>query len=458
VPESGAVEETEVLARVELEAPFDGAQLYEAAVELGWHPAEGAEAYWVEVAADPDFNVMNASEWGVRDTRHRVEGLEPGEHFWRVSALDRLGLPGQRSLGWRFALVRDETPPFVALLAPEEGAIVARPEVELVGESEPGAELTLNGTRVPVGENGRFATTMRASEGANGIRIEAVDPAGNRTERTRSFVYRPRGAVEVVLDPAIPRDGEGRLLTATPLIDIAGTSDADAGSQLRVVDASGALVVQTLVEEGGGFRFTLPASAEGTAYRLAVLGPGGRQEGEDAFVVRQDTEPPAIVLAAPPPAATANAWLEVAGLAEGAVAVSVNGAPARLAGAAFDAVATLAPGPNAVEVVATDAVGNVAVERLETAFDADPPEILSAVARRPDGEAGPIEVAVEARDGSGLRQAAPFILSVGGTERRGFLRCDGGWCRETLPPEPGELRLVEVIVEDYAGNAAKRQE
>ena len=67
---------------------------------------------------------------------------------------------------------------------------------------------------------------------------------------------------------------------------------------------------------------------------------------------------------------------------------------------------------------------------------------------------------VEASDGSGLRQAAPFILTVGGVERRGFLRCDGvaGTCRETLPPEPGALALVEVAVEDYAGNVAKWQE
>jgi hypothetical protein len=183
-------------------------------------------------------------------------------------------------------------------------------------------------------------------------------------------------------------------------------------------------------------------------------------EGTGGFEVRQDAVPPEIVLDAPPPAATANAWLELAGLAEGAVEITVNGAPARMVDGRFDAVATLVPGPNGIEIVATDAVGNVAVERLETSYDIDPPEILAASARRPEGDAGPIEILVEARDASGLRQAAPFVLSIGGTERRGFLRCDGaaGACRETLPPEPGALRLVEVSVEDYAGNVATRQE
>ena len=118
------------------------------------------------------------------------------------------------------------------------------------------------------------------------------------------------------------------------------------------------------------------------------------------------------------------------------------------------------PGTNAIEIVATDAVGNVAIQRVETMYDIDPPDITAARADRPDGASGPIEIVVEARDASGLRQAAPFILRVGGVERRGFLRCDraAGLCRETLPPEEGALSLVEVTVEDYAGNAAKRNE
>ena len=84
----------------------------------------GAEAYWLEVAADADFNAMQASEWGVRGTSRTVEGLAPGDHFWRVSSLDRLGLPGVRSLSRRFRVVDDRTPPFVTLAEPQENEIV----------------------------------------------------------------------------------------------------------------------------------------------------------------------------------------------------------------------------------------------------------------------------------------------------------------------------------------------
>ena len=93
VTASGEAQRTQVLDRTELTAPFDGAQIYDKAVTLQWQPLQGAEGYWLEVAADADFNKMQASEWGVRDVSHRVEGLTVGEHYWRVSSLDRLGLP-----------------------------------------------------------------------------------------------------------------------------------------------------------------------------------------------------------------------------------------------------------------------------------------------------------------------------------------------------------------------------
>lgn len=479
----GAAERAQVLGRTALAAPFDGAQIYAPAVDLAWSPAEGAEAYWIEVAADADFNEMKASEWGVRDTRRTVGELAPGDYWWRVSSLDALGLPGQRSLSWHFRRLDDATPPFVTLTAPREGEIVAAAAVTVAGESEPGVALTVDGVRVPVDAAGRFATEVTAALGENRVAIAAVDPAGNRTERTGSFTYRPATRIGITLDPGLPRDDAGRLLTRADEITVAGRSDAAEGAPVRVLAAEGesdgvadgasdgasdgapdgasdgAVAVQALVGAGGAFRFSVPAGAEPRSYRIEIAGPDGTVEGEADFAALRDEVPPAVVLDAPPPRAVAVAWLEVAGRAEGAAEVTVNGVPARLADGRFEATASLAPGPNAIEIVATDRVGNVGVSRVETIFDDAPPEIVSAAIRRPDGPAGPIEVVVEARDGSGLRQAAPFVATVGGVERRGFLRCDAaGLCRETLPPEPGALRLVEVEVEDYAGNAAKRQE
>jgi hypothetical protein len=387
-----------------------------------------------------------------------VEGLAPADHYWRVSSLDRLGLPGVRSLSRRFRMVDDRTPPFLALGQPQEAAIVTAATVVVTGESERGVTLTVNGAYVPLGEDGSFATEVAAVPGANTIAVNVVDEAGNRTERTRKFVFSPIGTVTVALDPATARDPDGRLLTRTDEIDVAGTTDAPEGTALRVRAPDREVAVQALVGAGGAFHVTLPASDSGDDWRLEVVGPDGQTAGTLSFAALRDAAAPEIAFDLPPPRATAQAWLDLAGSAGDAVAVTVNGDPARLTGGRFDAAPSLVPGTNAIEVVATDAAGNVAVKLIETVYDIDPPEIGAATVGRPDGAAGPIDIAVEARDGSGLRQAAPFVVRVGGTERRGFLRCDdtADVCRATLPPEPGALALVEVTIEDYAGNVVRR--
>ena len=332
VPQDGAAERTRVLARAELESPFDGALIYDPAVTLAWRPSEGAEAYWLEVAADADFNTMQASEWGVREVSHSVADLAPGEYFWRVSSLDRLGLPGVRSLSRRFRLVDDSTPPFLTLDSPEEGGIVTTAEVALTGESEPGTRLSVNGGPVPVGDNGRFSTWLQAALGENSVRVEAADLAGNRTERSRTFIYRPAESVGVEIDPAAPRDAEGRLLTPADAIDVAGTSNAEAGAQIRVSTAAGAPAVQALVGERGAVPLHRPGFGGG--HRLPARDPRPGRRGRGRARLRR---PPGRESRPRSPSTcrrrrTANAWLDVAGGAGDAVGVTVNGAPARIVG------------------------------------------------------------------------------------------------------------------------------
>ena len=444
-----------VLTRPEPLAPAEGAHLYDAAVDFAWEGPAGTAGYWLEIAGDVDFNTMKSSQWGLREARH-TEELEPGRYYWRVSALDQLGLPGTRSLGQRFTVVRDDLPPFLALAAPPEGAILDTAEVRVTGESEFGAVLTLDDRRVPLRENGGFAETITARPGENLVTLVATDPAGNRSELTRRFTYRPPAAAEIAFDATLPRDAEGRFLTRSAALDMRGTTSADPGARLTLLDAAGRVVAETRIEPDGRFAFAAPATEAGLRYEVTLSGPTGAVEGSAAFEALHDATPPVLRLDAPAPSVTGLRWLDLAGSAEDAVALTLDGTPVPLEGGRFSAAATLAPGPNRLELVATDAVGNVGLLRIETRLDTDPPEILAATAARPAGAAGPIEIEVAARDPSGLRATAPYILAVGGVERRGFLRCDdaAGACRDTLPPEPGELRLIEIIVEDYAGNAA----
>ncbi len=446
---------TEILGSPTLSAPAAGQVIYTASADLGWQARDGAAAYWLEVARDPGFNRMQLSQWGIRDTGYVAEGLTPGRYHWRVAALDALGLPGAWSTPADFTVRVDTTPPFLTLLSPAPDSIVATPEVEVLGASEPDATLLLNGHAVIPGADGSFVVTHSLVQGDNELEVLAIDPAGNRTLRRQTVIYRPDESIDIRLPAKIPRAGEA-LVSRTGRLSVTAQSGASRGAAVVVRDARGDVAVRTLVGAGGDIGFSVPVDAAPRDYRIEVLAPGGRVEGARAFTALRDAEAPEIKLDLPPPRATGEPFVPLAGRSGDAVRLELNGTLVPLAAGRFDLTVQLQPGENGFDLRATDAVGNVSVTRLLTLLDVDPPDILRVELTRPDGVAGPIEIVAEARDASGLAQAAPYVIAIGGEEVAGFLRCDSdsGLCRATLPPQPGALELIDLEIDDYAGNAA----
>lgn len=446
----------DVLDAVQLVSPLRDAVLYDGFAPLGWTAFDGAEAYWVEVALDPGFNQMQVSEWGVRDTAFDTGALPPRTYHWRVAALDRLGLPGKWSQSQSFTMRQDTAPPFLTLLSPMDGTIVARPTVEVFGASEPEAQVTLNGTAVPLAKDGSFILDAGLQTGPNILTLRAVDPAGNESVTAHSVIYRPTAQVQISFAPTLPRVGAA-LATRSDDLAVFAASNAAEGADV-LVQAGSTEVLRSVVGAEGAIAFSVPATDQPTAYTLVVLGPTGLIEGRAEFEAVRDQTPPVVKLDSPLPRATDTDAVTLSGQAMGAISMFVNGADVPLTDGRFAVELALQSGLNDFDVIATDAVGNVAASRLQTLYDIDPPDVQSVNLSRPGGVGSAIELVVVATDASGLRQAAPYLLQVGENEREGFLRCDTatGTCRASLPPEPGALRLIEVVIEDYAGNAAFR--
>ncbi|MFV0513560.1 MAG: FecR domain-containing protein [Jhaorihella sp.] len=436
-------------------APEPGAVIHADTAVLGWQAYEGAEAYWLEVASDPGFNHMQVSEWGIRATGFQARGLPPAQYHWRVAALDRLGLPGEWSTPRDFILRQDATPPFLTLLSPAPGTIVAQSRIEVLGASEPDAAVEMNGQALKLGGDGSFLSPMLLKPGENRITLRATDAAGNSSTREGTVIYRHAAAVEIALSPAIPRLN-GALAARSDQLSVAAQTDAEPGAAVQVRDATGGLAVQTRVASDGSVQFVVPVEPGERRYVIEVLAPGGAVEGRLEFGAMRDSDAPVVSLDQPPPRATSETVVALAGTAGDAVRLELDGTAVPLRDGRFDLSLTLVPGPNGFDLVASDAVGNVSLARLSTLLDVEPPELLRADLSRPEGAGGPIRLQIEARDESGLRQAAPFVIRVGDGERSGFLRCDAqtGICSATLPPESGTLAIVEIAIEDYAGNVA----
>jgi hypothetical protein len=446
-----------VLPATRLVAPADDGEIPGPDVELGWAPLADANGYWLELAVDPAFQRLAASRWGLKDDHFRTNPLPMGTYYWRVAGLDKFGLPGERTAVWRFHVRVDHTPPFLTIREPAEGAIVRDGIARVEGETEVGARVSLNGATIEVGADGRFATTAMARPGVNALTLMATDAAGNLTERTRSFRYEPDARATLRFDDAIPRLGPGRFITGRDVVSLAGATDA--GAQLLVHAADGGVRAMTYADAAGRFALNLPLAAAEEAFTIEVVQPSGFSSREQLMVV-QKHDPPAITLDESPPAVTAVEWLPLRGRAEGARSMTVNSRPARLIGDTFDETVTLRQGVNTVELVATDMVGNVRVERFEVGLDQNPPELVSYQVTPLQRRAGePVRIEVTARDASGLRKAAAFRLQVGEKGFTDFLELGAGGTYRTSLALPagvtGRVRLLGVEVEDYAGNKAR---
>ncbi len=447
-----------VLAATALLAPADNSQAFDSQVALSWAVLPGAAGYWLELAHDPGFERMAISRWGLKAAGFDAGPLEVGTYYWRVAALDKFGLPGERSVAWRFHMRVDRTPPYLTIQEPTEGTIIRLGPVRIRGEIEANARLRLNGEDVQVGEGGAFDLTFGAAPGDNALILEAIDPAGNVTKRTRSFVYMPDTRAALLFDDRIPHLTPRHFLTNRNVISLAGMTSP--GAQLVVHSAGGAPRVSTYANGDGRFALNLPLSQLSENFIIEVVQRSGFAS-QDRFIVSQDQEPPAIELEESPPGVTAVEWLSLRGRADGARSLSLNGQPVQLIDGVFDETVTLRQGDNHFELIATDAVGNVRVERFDVGLDQEPPELVSYdLSPRTLRRGEPLRIEVTAHDTSGLRKAASVRMRIADIDYADFLELSGvtGTYQRTvlLPPEAvGRVTLTEVEIEDYAGNRAR---
>ncbi len=457
VLDADGAQTADVLNSPQLSQPPADAILYTGLADLRWDGFEGAAGYWLEVARDPGFNEMQVSEWGISELEFVTSDLPPARYYWRVAALDQLGLPGQWSKPGGFTVRVDNTPPFLTLLAPGDGDLASTDRVDVFGASEPDATVELNGAAVVLAPDGSFELSLPLLPGSNTLTLDATDRAGNTSRIEQTVVYRPAEAVEIRLDEGLPRSGDALATRSDELLVVAATT-AQPGMTVVIRGAGGAVALQTVIGTNGALSFSVPVNEVVQAFAIEILSPGGVIEGTADFTAVRDAVPPEITLDLPLPKATDESLIDLTGNIGDAVSLTLDGVPVPLTEGRFAMPLDLTPGVNAFDLAAIDSVGNVTPLRLQTVYDIDPPVITEAEVSRPDGNSGPITIDVRATDPSGLRKSATFVIEVGGMERDGFLRCDNaaGQCTATLPAEPGQLRLIEVAVDDYAGNTAFR--
>ena len=147
---SGTITKTQVLAPPQLVEPLNLQPIIVAdpkhdPIHFSWKPAATAKIYDFEVSTTTMFNhiVMEKKTAG---TSFDVPGLDPGDYFWRVRAIDDNNNVSDSSESYKFTLVAQGKEQNMLLEVDDtelQGNVV-----EVIGRTEPGAALIINGAAV----------------------------------------------------------------------------------------------------------------------------------------------------------------------------------------------------------------------------------------------------------------------------------------------------------------------
>jgi hypothetical protein len=193
IPSNGPITKSDVLAPPDLVAPRNLEPLIvesprEAAVHFEWKPVPEAVTYILKISTTAMFSKI-AKEVPVRSaTTTDVQGLDAGEYFWTVTATDAKKKTSEVSETFRFTLLAQGKTQemYLEILDKEIHGRV----VEIIGKTEPGAALIINGQPVPIiAADGTFRHfTVPLEPGPHTIVIVGQNRRGGTSEKKVQIV------------------------------------------------------------------------------------------------------------------------------------------------------------------------------------------------------------------------------------------------------------------------------
>jgi hypothetical protein len=159
LPVGGPITKTDVLAPPDLVeplnlAPIVGENPKTTSIHFEWKPVQDAVSYTLRISTTSMFTkaVKTAT---VPGTSVEINGLDGGDYFWNVSAMDQKKRSSEVSDTFKFTLVAQGKTQEM-MLEIDSTQLHGR-VVEIIGRTEPGAALIINGQPVPnIAPDGNF--------------------------------------------------------------------------------------------------------------------------------------------------------------------------------------------------------------------------------------------------------------------------------------------------------------
>ena len=150
-PTGGPLQKTNVLAPPSLVEPLNLAPIISenpktTPVRFEWKPVENAVGYTLRISVTTMFTKM-VKEAHTTGTSTEIVGLDSGDYFWNVTASDAKKETSETSETFKFTIVAQGKAEEMMLQI--DGTQMHGRVAEIVGRTEPGAALIINGQPVP---------------------------------------------------------------------------------------------------------------------------------------------------------------------------------------------------------------------------------------------------------------------------------------------------------------------
>ena len=192
IPNTGPVQKSTVLAPPEPMEPLNFAPIIAETpktfpVHFEWKPVPNAVSYTLRISTTAMFT-KTVKESKVGTTSTDISGLDTGEYFWNLTATDAKKQTSEVSAPLKFTLVAQGKSQSMVLEI--DGTQLHGHVAEIVGRTEPGAALIVNGQSVPnIAPDGTFRHfTEQLEPGQHTISIIGSNRRGGTAMKQVSIV------------------------------------------------------------------------------------------------------------------------------------------------------------------------------------------------------------------------------------------------------------------------------
>jgi len=192
IPNNGPIQKSTVLAPPEPLEPLNFAPIIAETpktfpVHFEWKPVREAASYTLRISTTAMFT-KTVKEAKVSTTSADISGLDTGDYFWNLTATDAKKQTSEVSAPLRFTLVAQGKSQSMVLEI--DGTQLHGHVAEIMGRTEPGAALIVNGQSVPnIAPDGTFRHfTEQLEPGQHTISIIGSNRRGGTAMKQVSIV------------------------------------------------------------------------------------------------------------------------------------------------------------------------------------------------------------------------------------------------------------------------------